>query len=304
MPTIQKIENPQRRDSMQMSSEVECCGERATTVRAVPPSSGRPRRPGKGYLFAKRAFDIVVASAALVVMAPVMMAIAIVIRIDSPGPAIFCHRRAGADRRSPGGRGRRSTPNGAAGKFTGSHERRGKSRRVKDEFGKPFTLYKFRTMYADARERFPDSYRYEFTSEELKTVPIKVLAAGHRNERGCLVADSLGQDPRVTRVGHWLRRTSLDELPNFINVLLGDLSVVGPRPDIALNIRHYDAEHMEITRVKPGVTGLAQVRGRGHLSLIETNEHDLEYVRNMSFVLDTKIVLLTIRDCLRLRGAY
>ncbi len=93
--------------------------------------------------------------------------------------------------------------------------------------------------------------------------------------------------------GRWLRRTSLDELPNFFNVLKGDMHVVGPRADIAENIRYYPTAHREKLRVKPGVTGLAQINGRGRLSFLQTNEFDVEYVRNRSLLLDLKIMFNT-----------
>ena len=116
------------------------------------------------------------------------------------------------------------------------------------------------------------------------------MLVGQRHQPDALL---LG-DPRITPIGRWLRRTSLDELPNFINVLKGNMHVVGPRPDIAENIRHYPAAHRGKLRVKPGVTGLAQIRGRGKLSLLQTNDYDVEYVRNRSLLLDLKMVMMTI----------
>jgi lipopolysaccharide/colanic/teichoic acid biosynthesis glycosyltransferase len=111
-------------------------------------------------------------------------------------------------------------------------------------------------------------------------------------------------DPRVTRVGQWLRRTSLDELPNLFNVLKGDMHLVGPRPDIADNIRHYEPYELRILDVKPGVTGLAQVEGRGLLSFEEINRLDLEYLEARSFWVDARILIRTVVELITARGAY
>jgi lipopolysaccharide/colanic/teichoic acid biosynthesis glycosyltransferase len=201
---------------------------------------------------------------------------------------LFRHVRIGENRR------RRCVP------YKGPH------RRVEDLFGKPFTLYKFRTMYADARERFPELYAYSYDPEELHSMPIKVLVSTKNPARGEGVQPAAGllDDPRLTRVGRFLRRTSLDELPNFINVLRGDMHLVGPRPDIVENIRYYEKQHLVKLDVRPGVTGLAQVQGRGNLSFHETNEWDVEYVRNRSVWLDLKIFLKTLWVSLRGDGAF
>jgi lipopolysaccharide/colanic/teichoic acid biosynthesis glycosyltransferase len=111
-------------------------------------------------------------------------------------------------------------------------------------------------------------------------------------------------DPRVTRVGRWLRRTTLDELPNLLNVLNGDLHLVGPRPDIADNIRFYEPNELRILDVKPGVTGLAQVEGRGLLTFEETNRLDLEYLKARSVWLDVRILVRTFVELIKARGAY
>lgn len=245
--------------------------------------------------------DVVIAANALLLLSPLMLLIGLVIRLDSPGPALFRHRRIGINRRS--GKDRREWKTAGTGDSNRT-QRRGSDRRQQNDFGAPFIMYKFRTMYEDARERFPEAYRYEYTEEELRTIPMKALSASRRNDQGELQTDSLGMDPRLTRVGRWLRRTSLDELPNFFNVLTGDMSIVGPRPDIPDNIRHYRNEQMAIMNVKPGLTGLAQVKGRGTLTFYETNEYDLEYIHRMSLWLDVKIVVLTIKGCLVGHGAY
>jgi lipopolysaccharide/colanic/teichoic acid biosynthesis glycosyltransferase len=201
-----------------------------------------------------------------------MVAIAIRIKLDSPGPAIFRHRRIGL-------------------------------------FGMPFTLYKFRTMYADAKDRFPELYAYTYSQEELYSLPIKVLVGRKQDPKngdgGVVNLDAQWlEDPRVTRTGRWLRRTSLDELPNFINVLKGDMHLVGPRPDIAENIRYYSPDHLRKLHVKPGITGLAQIRGRGKLSFTQTNEFDVEYVDMRSLALDLKILWNTIAVWVKGDGAF
>jgi lipopolysaccharide/colanic/teichoic acid biosynthesis glycosyltransferase len=236
---------------------------------------------GRGwrYRIAARILDTVVSSLVLLLTFPLLILIAIAIKLDSPGAVLFRHRRIGVDRRVS-----------ARPDYDGE-------RRKDDLHGRPFVLYKFRTMFADARTRFPHLYSYQYSPEELTSLPIKTLvglktdsSSASRAERAKLVND----DPRLTRVGRWLRKTSLDELPNLINVLKGDMHLVGPRPDIWENIRYYPEDHLEILRVKPGVTGLAQTQGRGGLTFIQTNEADLEYVRTRSFALDVKILLRTI----------
>jgi len=229
----------------------------------------------------RRAIDVAVSSVALVVFAPLMLLIAALIKLDSPGPVLFRHTRIGRDRR--GGRG--------AG--PGVHRR-------KDLGGQPFGFFKFRTMYADARERFPELYTYSYEGQDLATLPMKVLMG----RKGSPDDADFYEDPRVTRVGRWLRKTSLDELPNFLNVLRGDMHLVGPRPDIAENIRYYEEPHMRKLSVRPGVTGLAQIRGRGLLSFNETVAYDVEYVERRSLLLDVKILLLTIPSMMRGDGAY
>lgn len=236
----------------------------------------------------RRALDIVVGSAMLVVSAPLMLAIAAVIKLDSPGPVLFCQQRIGMNRRRRSARPR-------------------SDRRRQELHGRPFGFYKFRTMYVDARERFPDLYAYSYDRDELGSLPIKVLMCKkddtHRFH-GCTKPERTFDDPRVTRVGRWLRQTSLDELPNLINVVLGDMHLVGPRPDIPDNMKYYAEHHIAKLDVRPGVTGLAQIRGRGRLSFNEINDYDVEYVARRSMLLDLKILLGTIPSLVTGRGAY
>jgi lipopolysaccharide/colanic/teichoic acid biosynthesis glycosyltransferase len=236
----------------------------------------------------RRSIDIALSGALLVALSPVMLLVAAAVKLDSRGPVLFQHVRTGRNRRR-------------------GDWRKDADRRKQELFGKPFTLYKFRTMYADARERFPELYRYRYSDKELRTIPIKVLVGSKRgvdgSEDDAAVSLNRYEDPRVTRVGRWLRKTSLDELPNLLNVLKGDMHLVGPRPDIDSNIKYYREDELKILEVKPGVTGLAQIRGRGHLTFEQTNRFDLEYVRTRSLALDVRILLKTIPVLWKREGA-
>jgi exopolysaccharide biosynthesis polyprenyl glycosylphosphotransferase len=190
--------------------------------------------------------DILIASMVLVLAAPLMLLIALAIKLDSPGPVLFRQTRIGKG-------------------------------------GKPFTLYKFRSMY-DGAERLQESLQ---------------RATG----RGPLLF-KLRQDPRVTRVGRFLRRTSLDELPQFFNVLKGEMSVVGPRPPVPEEVAEYQDWHLQRLLVTPGLTGLWQVNGRSDLTFDEMVRLDLYYVENWSPWLDLKVILRTVPVVLTGRGAY
>ena len=111
-------------------------------------------------------------------------------------------------------------------------------------------------------------------------------------------------DPRVTPQGEWLRKSTLDELPNFWNVLRGDMALVGPRPEIPEMLPYYEGEMQLKFRVRPGITGLAQISGRGRLGFYETVKYDVEYVKNRSFRLDLKILLITIYKIVARDGAF
>ena len=192
------------------------------------------------YLFL-RSFEIIFSVIALLLSLPLIMILAVMIRLDSPGPAFFRQQRIAKG-------------------------------------GKPFTFLKLRTHHIDAAVRFPDLCAYQFSDDEVGDVRLQIE-----------------NDPRVTRVGHWLRQTSLDELPNFWHVLTGDMALVGPRPEM-LQMRHYyHGESLDKFSVRPGITGLAQVSGRGDLTFAETIRLDLEYVHNHSLKNDFKILLKTIR---------
>ncbi|HTN80405.1 MAG TPA: sugar transferase [Acidimicrobiales bacterium] len=275
-------------DGARLHAAAPSMGAAAHAASAEPePAIVTPPRGRLAHAFI-RTIDVAVASAVLVATAPLLIAIAILIKRDSPGPVLFRHVRIGANSR------RRDVP------YRGPH------RRAKDLYGKPFALYKFRTMYADARERFPELYEYRYDPHELHSMPIKVLVSTKNPASGPGVQPAAGllDDPRLTRVGRWLRRSSLDELPNFLNVLRGDMHLVGPRPDIYENIRYYERRHLAKLEVRPGVTGLAQVQGRGNLSFHETNEWDLEYVQKRSVWLDLRILAKTLWVSVRGDGAF
>jgi lipopolysaccharide/colanic/teichoic acid biosynthesis glycosyltransferase len=153
-------------------------------------------------------------------------------------------------------------------------------------FGHPFMFYKFRSMRADA----------EFMRDELEE--------DNDHDIDTPLIFKMRHDPRVTRLGSFLRRTSLDELPNLINVLKGEMSIVGPRPPLPREVAHYTLEHMQRLSTTPGMTGLWQVSGRCELGFDEMVELDIKYVREWSLWLDTKIVVMTPIVVLGGRGAW
>jgi lipopolysaccharide/colanic/teichoic acid biosynthesis glycosyltransferase len=200
--------------------------------------------------FLIRSFEISVALIVLILTSPIMLVIAMIIRWDSPGPALFFQKRLGLG-------------------------------------AKTFRFVKFRTLYVDARQRFPELYAYRYTPEQLQDLRFKV-----------------DEDPRVTRCGAWLRRTSLDELPNFWNVLTGQMALVGPRPEIPEMLPYYRGNMLLKFSVRPGVTGPAQISGRGRLGFFETVNFDLEYIRKRSFCYDVKVMLTTVRKVFLQDGAF
>jgi exopolysaccharide biosynthesis polyprenyl glycosylphosphotransferase len=207
--------------------------------------AGRERSPIQ--FVCKELIERFVAALALLVLAPVMFAIAAAVRVTSDGPALFRQTRAGRD-------------------------------------GREFTLLKFRTMVTNA-----DALR-----EELRHLNIC--------EAGPLF--KIARDPRVTRIGSWLRRTSLDELPQLLNVLRGQMALVGPRPPLPGEVARYTEDVRRRLLVKPGLTGLWQVSGRSDLSWEESVRLDLRYVENWSLALDASILARTWSAVVKGRGAY
>jgi len=187
-------------------------------------------------LVMKRTLDVVFSTTVILLLSPVLLAIAIAVRLDSRGPIFY------------------------------RSERLGKKGRV-------FRCIKFRTMVSDAEKRRAD-----------------IL---HMNEREGILF-KVTNDPRVTRVGRILRKYSLDELPQFFNVLLGDMSVVGPRPPIASEVREYKLSHLRRLDVMPGITGLWQVQGRQDPSFDSYISLDVTYIENWSIWLDLVIILRTV----------
>ena len=150
--------------------------------------------------------------------------------------------------------------------------------------GKPFTLIKFRGMHVDARERFPEMYAYQYRPDELPSLRF------HPDV-----------DPRVTRVGRFLRHTSIDELPNLWNVLRGDMSLVGPRPEIPEMLKYYGDDLETVLSTKPGLTSLAKCTGRDQLTFTSTLALDVEYVSRRCLALDLDVLLRTVGIVLRQR---
>jgi exopolysaccharide biosynthesis polyprenyl glycosylphosphotransferase len=194
----------------------------------------------------KRAFDIVLGGAAVILSLPISVTVAIVIKATSRGPVLYCKERVGRN-------------------------------------GRTFTMYKFRTMVHGA-----DLMRQNLVTRNEASGPLFKI----RN------------DPRITRVGRFLRKWSLDELPQFLNVLKGDMSLVGPRPPLPAEVANYEDWHRGRLEVRPGITGLWQVRGRSELGFDDYVRMDLFYIENWSITYDLFIIAKTIPAVLSHRGAY
>lgn len=203
-----------------------------------------------GYETAKRASDIVIALSVLAGLFPVWLLVAVAIKLTSRG-AVF-HRAEVA------GRG-----------------------------GRPFTYFKFRSMYAGADDAVQRRYRRDFIRENR---PFRVERTASGEERPVY---KVVDDPRVTPVGRMLRKFSIDEVPQFINVLRGEMSVVGPRPPLIWEVQHYQPWHWQRLIVKPGITGPAQVRSRQGLSFDEMARIDIDYVQRRSLWLDLSLIVRT-----------
>ncbi len=266
----------ERRTAYVVAPEVRL--ESLGSVHAIPVSDSEVA-PGGVAETIYRVLEFVLASIALIVALPFMLVAAVLVTLDSPGPVLFKHRRPA---RSICLRGRELEGRPGLIPPPGGYD-------PDARYHVPayFTLLKFRTMYHDARTRFPAYYEYKFTQENFHSQ-----------------FPTLQDDPRVTRMGGVLRRLSLDELPNLWSVVIGDMSLVGPRPEAPEVLQYYTPEEMRKFTLKPGITGLAQTSGRGLLNWGETLALDLEYVRTRSVTLDLKIILLTIRRVLTRHGAF
>lgn len=207
----------------------------------------------------KLVMNLTVSLIALILLAPVFLFIALLVKATSAGPIFFRQERVG-------------------------------------QFGKPFMLLKFRTMYADT----DDSVHRNF---------IKAFIAQQISATGCSepvdMIYKLRDDPRITQIGKILRKMSLDELPQFVNVLRGEMSLVGPRPAIPYEIETYQAWHFyRFLARKPGITGLWQVTGRSMTTFDEMVRLDLKYIRNWSIWLDIKLIIATPWAVFHAKGAY
>jgi exopolysaccharide biosynthesis polyprenyl glycosylphosphotransferase len=196
--------------------------------------------------FMKRVLDVTLSGGALIVLSPLILLIALTIKLDSPGPIIYRQKRIGKN-------------------------------------GQLFTFYKFRSMRIDADQKYRELLAF--------------------NETGGATF-KMKNDPRRTRIGKFIRRTSLDEIPQFFNILLGQMSFVGPRPTIDREISQYQAWHKRRLEVTPGLTGLWQVSGRSKIPFEDMVKLDIYYAENWSLWLDIKILLRTIPAVIRGDGAY
>ncbi len=230
--------------------------------RAIVEAAGYPvvellatRLTGWGRIL-KRAFDLIVSLLLLLLLAPLFLIIAILIKLDSKGPVFYKSKRVGLDRL--------------------------------------FEMYKFRTMYAHLS--VGEGYGGKKAEEFLEKLRQQNEASG--------VLFKIKEDPRVTKIGRWLRKTSLDELPQLLNVFKGEMSLVGPRPPFPEEVERYEKEYFRRLLVKPGMTGLWQVSGRVDLPFEEYIRLDIHYVEHWSFWLDLWILLKTIGVVLGRKGGY
>jgi len=224
------------------------------------------------YFAAKRVMDLVIVALSMIFLLPLMAFIALLIKWDSSGPAIFKQERVTAKRRIRNGQV------------------------YWEEV--PFTIYKFRTMRVDAKStihrQFIEAY---IAGDEARMAELQSAQKSEDSKY------KLVKDPRITRVGSFLRKTSLDELPQFWNVLMGHMSLVGPRPPIPYEVDLYLFHHHDRLRTVPGITGWWQVKGRSATNFEEMVRMDVEYIQQQSIWLDIKIILMTVLAVVNARGA-
>jgi exopolysaccharide biosynthesis polyprenyl glycosylphosphotransferase len=219
---------------------------RAPQTTAAPDVTGIDTGESWGYKLFKRVVDLSIGSVILVLLLPIIPVIAIMIKLDTPGPVFFKQDRVG-------------------------------------RLGRVFKFYKFRSMYREAETR----------KSEIEKL----------NEQDGPVF-KIRSDPRVTSVGSFLRRSSLDEIPQILNVLKGDMSLVGPRPQMPSEVAQYEPWHRKRLEVKPGITCLWQISGRSHISFDEWMRLDVEYLKQRSIATDLSIILKTIPAVIARKGAY
>ena len=198
------------------------------------------------YMSVKRVFDLVISTIGLIILSPIFLILAIIVKLDSKGPVFFAHTRYGKN-------------------------------------GKKFKMYKFRTMYENAQDMIND-----FTPEQMKEWKENF---------------KLQDDPRITKVGKFLRKTSLDELPQIVNIIKGDLSIIGPRPVIEEELEKYGDNKDKFLSVTPGLTGYWQANGRSSTTYEQRMEMELYYIDNISPKLDVKIFFKTIESVIKKEGA-
>ena len=220
-----------------------------------------PELDGQHYRVAKfqvlkRGMDILGSLALLLLLSPLLLAIAGLVKLSSRGPVLFYHMRIG-------------------------------------QMLKPFMMYKFRSMHADADHGVHHNYMSWF-----------ITSSGKRQEQDNNQIFKLTNDPRITPIGHFLRKTSLDELPQLWNVLVGEMSLVGPRPPLWYEVQQYKPWHRHrVLDAKPGITGLWQVIGRSRTTFDEMVRLDLRYARGRSLWADIKILLATPAAVIKGKGA-
>lgn len=205
--------------------------------------------PARGSA-ASRCLDLVIASLALLFLLPLLLVVALAIKLFDPGPVIFRHRRIGKD-------------------------------------GREFLCWKFRSMVVDAEARLE-----------------ALLDADPEARREWAETQKLAKDPRVTPLGRFLRKSSLDELPQLVNVLKGDMSIVGPRPIVQAEAERYGDYFALYCLVRPGLTGLWQISGRSDVRYFERILLDARYISSKSVMRDLKIIVLTVPSVLATRGSY
>jgi lipopolysaccharide/colanic/teichoic acid biosynthesis glycosyltransferase len=232
----------------------------AHELRSSPPLEREAAQPRRGeaaepawQAAARRALDLLLAATAVLLLSPLLVALALAIRLDSRGPALFRQRRVGLGERE-------------------------------------FTVFKFRSMRFDADPRGHREY-------------VTALIQGQRANGGRENLYKLAVDDRITPVGRWIRRWSLDELPQLFNVIAGDMSLVGPRPAIPYEVAEYPSWYLRRFAVKPGLTGLWQVSGRNERTYEEMVRLDVEYAERRSLLLDLSILARTPLTVLARRGA-
>lgn len=204
----------------------------------------------------KRAFDLIAVSIGLLFLSPVLLLIAILIKLDSEGPVLYVQERIG-------------------------------------ELGRPFRMFKFRSMRYDSDPSIHKAHVTRLITQNLSPAHLG-------GDQGSL---KLENDTRITKIGKFIRKTSLDELPQLVNVLLGEMSLVGPRPPLLYEVDLYQGWHKRRFEVPPGITGLWQVQGRNRVSFDEMVRMDLAYIENQSLWLDLKLLLQTPKAVFEARGA-